>query len=234
MSNNLFVHGMSRSPLTNVEHLVFVNNMVYDWVNMATDIQGQLGAPTYNTVSGNVYKEGPNTAKRPPIDVRADDTKILPGSQVYVRDNGEGTGDPWSMVRELNGNIPDDYKASTPPAWHKNAAVFPTANNAVYDAILRDVGARSTDRDSVDVQLIDEVKKGTGQLINCVSADGSERCKKNAGGWPNYAVNKRALTLPADPNHVNADGYTNLEHWLQDMAATVEGRGKRPAPPRIE
>jgi len=236
MTGNLMVHGVSRNPLSNNEHLIFLNNVVYDWVNMATDLQGQLYAPTYNTVQGNVYKEGPNTAKRPPIDVRADDTKIMPGSKVYVRDNGEGSGDPWSMVRELNGNIPDDYKASAVVDWNKGGMVLPTASSTVYNAVLASVGAFPAFRDSVDARTIDEVKKGTGAIINCVSPDGTARCADpyNAGGWPSYAVNRRALTLPSDPNTVTPSGYTNLELWLQQMAAEVEGRGKRPSPPRIE
>jgi hypothetical protein len=44
--------------------------------------------------------------------------------------------------------------------------------------------------------------------------------------------NRRALTLPANPDSVTASGYTNLELWLQRMAAEVEGRpSAAPNPP---
>lgn len=228
MTGNLFVHAVSRNPLVNNTQLVFNNNMVYDWVNMATDLMSQLHEPTFNTVIGNVYKEGPNTAKRPPIDVRADDDRLPPGSKVYVRDNGECPGcDPWTMVRELNGNIPDDYKATAPQNWNLNLVVYPTAANYVYNAILNNVGAFPAFRDAVDTRTITEVRNGTGKIVDCVSG-----CSSDGGGWPDYPVTRRALTLPADPNHLNPDGYTNLEHWLQDYARQVENRGPRPSAPQ--
>ena len=41
------------------------------------------------------------------------------------------------------------------------------------------------------------------------------------------AENRRALTLPENPNTVTASGYTNLELWLHDVAADVEGRSRK-------
>ena len=90
--------------------------------------------------------------------------------------------------------------------------------------MLAKAGARPADRDSVDKRIIQQVKDRTGQIVNCVSADGSARCAKNAGGWPTLATNRRALVLPSNPNGVTASGYTNLEVWLHKMSATVEGK----------
>jgi hypothetical protein len=64
-------------------------------------------------------------------------------------------------------------------------------------------------------------------VINCVSANGTARCNKNAGGWPTLAQNRRALNVPSDANTVTASGYTKLEVWLQQMAAEVEGRSAK-------
>ncbi len=60
-----------------------------------------------------------------------------------------------------------------------------------------------------------QTRNGTGRIINCVAANGTARCERNGGGYPNLAENRRALTLPANPNEVTASGYTNLELWLQ-------------------
>jgi len=50
-------------------------------------------------------------------------------------------------------------------------------------------------------------------------------CTKNAGGWPDLAENYRALTIPNNPNQDDdGDGYTNLEEWLHNFSAVVEGR----------
>jgi len=89
--------------------------------------------------------------------------------------------------------------------------------------VLKFAGARPTDRDAVDKRVIASVHTRTGQIINCVSADGSSRCSKNAGGWPSYAVNRRSLTLPANPNTIGSSGYSNLELWLQSMDQTLAG-----------
>ena len=83
--------------------------------------------------------------------------------------------------------------------------------------------ARPADRDPVDARIVKSVRDRTGNIINCVAANGTTRCQRNGGGWPSLAENKQALTLPANPNEVGADGYTNLEKWLHKMASKVEG-----------
>ena len=57
-------------------------------------------------------------------------------------------------------------------------------------------------------------------------------CSKNAGGWPVYAENYRELTIPDNPNSDDdGDGYTNLEEWLHNFSAVVEGRVVEPPEP---
>jgi hypothetical protein len=92
--------------------------------------------------------------------------------------------------------------------------------------------SRPGERDTADARVVDSVRNRTGRFVNCVSADGSDRCARNAGGWPASVSRTRVLQLPADPDRVNPDGYTNLEKWLQQLAAEVEGRAEVPAPPR--
>jgi hypothetical protein len=89
--------------------------------------------------------------------------------------------------------------------------------------VLSFAGARPTDRDSVDKRVVESVRTRTGQIINCVSPNGTTRCKKNAGGWPSYAQNHRALTLPANQASIASNGYSNLENWLNSMDQSVDG-----------
>jgi hypothetical protein len=111
--------------------------------------------------------------------------------------------------------------------------VLNTANNAVHDRVLAYAGARPADRDTVDKRVITQVRNRTGWIINCVAADGSARCSRNAGGWPTLTQNRRALTVPTNPNAVAANGYTNLENWLNSLDQSVGGvvQGKSPAAP---
>jgi hypothetical protein len=111
---------------------------------------------------------------------------------------------------------------------------LPTSENVVREYVLRYSGARPADRDSADRRIIDQVRAGTGRIINCVAPNGTTRCSRNGGGWPALAENRRALTLPSNPNGVTASGYTNLELWLHTMSAQVEGRtSRRPVPPSL-
>ena len=105
----------------------------------------------------------------------------------------------------------------------RDSGLRSTANNAVYNRILQYAGARPTNRDNTDKRVIASVKNRTGQIINCVSNDGSSRCAKNAGGWSTLTQTRRTLTLPSNPNGIASNGYTNLENWLHAMDQTLQG-----------
>jgi hypothetical protein len=89
--------------------------------------------------------------------------------------------------------------------------------------VLSYAGARPGDRDSVDRNVVSHVKTRSGGIINCVAANGTTRCSRNAGGWPWYGQHTRKLTLPLNPNGIRASGYTNLENWLHSMDLAVQG-----------
>jgi hypothetical protein len=93
----------------------------------------------------------------------------------------------------------------------------------VYNRVLSYAGARPTDRDKVDKKIVDNVRQRRGGLVNCVSANGSTRCQKNAGGWPSMAQNRRTLVLPANQASISANGYSNLENWLHRQSVLVAG-----------
>ena len=86
------------------------------------------------------------------------------------------------------------------------------------------------DRDSVDKRIVRHVQERSGGIINCVAPNGSERCKKHAGGWPYYSQNTRRLTLPANPTTVASNGYTNLENWLHSLDLNVQGTTSAQSP----
>ena len=229
---NLLAHIVERNPASLTTEMVFVNNVVYNRANMDVDLQTLNGRVTRNAIVGNVFIRGADyTRTMKPVNVRTGDTKLglVPGSRIYVKDNQsqETSGDPWSVVSFEGKPYPSRtaFEVSSAPArtWPLGLHPLPTANNKVYDHVLRNAGARPMDRDSVDLRVVQSVRSRTGRIINCVSPNGTTRCARNAGGWPTLPVNRRTLTLPADPNTIDASGYTNLEKWLHRMAAEVEG-----------
>jgi hypothetical protein len=231
LANNLMSGARSRNPLTNATRTVIVNNVIYNWTNNATELQSQRGAVTNNTVIGNVYVRGPLTNGRAPILIRGDSTRLPSGSKVFLADNmAEGaTSDPWSIADGIFGTVNmNPLKATSPTVWPAGFTTLPTQDDVALNHVLRFVGARPAERDSVDERIVNQVRTRTGSYINCVAPDGTARCNRNAGGWPSYPQNRRTLTLPSNPNQVTESGYTNLEIWLHEMAADVEGRSRRP------
>lgn len=227
LAGNLFADMQSRNPMTAATRTVIVNNLIYNWGNTAIDLQSR-GAVTQNSVVGNVFQRGPDTnGSHAPIGLRADASTLRPGAKVFLADNsGPGaTSDAWSLAGSIYGTLSlANFKSTSPLAWPASMTTLPTSENVVREHVLKYAGARPADRDAVDARIISQTRNGTGRIINCVAPNGSARCERNGGGYPNLAVNRRALTLPANPNEVTASGYTNLELWLHRMAAQVEGR----------
>jgi hypothetical protein len=108
-------------------------------------------------------------------------------------------------------------RASSPVASSQSVGVW--SLDQVLSGIASTVGAFPSNRDFVDASAVADAQNRTGRIINCVQADGSARCNKNAGGWPLYPMNQRPLTIPNGPmSDDDGDGYTNLEEWLHSFA----------------
>lgn len=231
LAGNLFANMESRNPMTAASRTVIVNNLIYNWANSAIDLQSR-GLVTQNSVVGNVFVRGPDTwSNKAPVGFRADASTLRSGAKVFLSDNllqgGASTSDAWasSVAGSIYGSLNvANFKSTAPLAWPASMTTLPTSENVVRDHVLKYSGARPADRDAVDTRIINQTRNGTGRMINCVASNGTTRCQLNGGGYPALAENRRALTLPANPNEVTASGYTNLELWLHRMAAQVEGR----------
>lgn len=227
MTGNLFAHIVERNPLSRSRELVFVNNVVYDRRNMDLDLQSQDSRVTMSSVVGNHFIRGASYVRtNKPVTVRTNGTYTLyVGSRLYLENNySPDTGNSLSDILGFTGgDVLAGLVTGTRPVWNNGLVVTSTTNNGVYNRVLSRAGARPADRDSVDQRVVSDVRNLTGQVINCVSADGSVRCSRNAGGWPSYAQNRRALTLPANHATITAGGYSNLELWLQQLDSQITG-----------
>jgi len=150
---------------------------------------------------------------------------LQPNSRYFLQDNlgptSTGTNawdvvDPRFFLSGTSTLIYPSVRAEAPVA--SSGSVRVEARDSAYSRVLLTAGARPWERDDVDRRVVNDVILGTGTIINCVSADGSERCKKNAGGWPYYRGSVRVLTLPTNLHgDDDRDGYTNLEEWLHSF-----------------
>jgi hypothetical protein len=230
-TGNLLAHIVARNPLSRASEFVMVNNLIYDREQMDLDLQSEGYNVSKNSIVGNVFLRGPSYNRiTHPIYVHTSGTlKLGSGSRVYVSDNREPgyAGSTYSQLVTLNGGdvISGLMTQITRPVWNSGLAVISSSNSAVYSHVLDYAGARPTDRDSVDKRIVLNVRKGGGGVINCVASNGTTRCKKNGGGWPSYAYNRRTLTLPSSPSAIASNGYSNLENWLnsQDRSINLNG-----------
>ena len=135
----------------------------------------------------------------------------------------EHVKDPWSASHLLffrhwmgKPNDPTTAKVSEPPVVVPGLKARPARE--VRDWLLATGGARPADRDPVDARVIEQVRARKGGII---------KSQDDVGGWPELPENRRKLTIPDNPSgDDDGDGYTNLEEWLHEYAAEVEGRRK--------
>jgi hypothetical protein len=193
-------------------------------------------SPLLHSIVGNLFIKGPSSSGNVmPITLQTKGSGSAGDSRVYLSGNrslDHSTTNQWQLV---NNQLTSTPSASSPPSWIDGLSAASAITSDVLNMVLANVGARPADRDSVDVRIINETRERRGSIINCVAADGSARCQKNAGGWPKLAQNYRKLTIPASPSaDDDKDGYTNLEEWLHQMAYEVEGKDiRRPEAPEL-
>ena len=137
--------------------------------------------------------------------------------------------------------VPEVNRAYTAPYWPENYTAMNASDAKTY--VLNNAGAWSGNRDVVDTRVINQTRNelcASGCIITniyysnadctaantphpCCTGSGTGDCVQNAeGGFPPLAENTRSLTVPANPDVVQASGYTNLEEWLHTYLADAE------------
>jgi hypothetical protein len=206
----------------------FRSNVFYDWGGSYSGYNADSGdkasRSAYNFVD-NYYKAGP--ASKMPIAFDERD----PLARAWFAGNAmNGTipADPWSLV---SGSTGGDYRLPAPIPF---PAVTHDPAPRAYERVLAGAGASNV-RDAVDSRIVESVRTGTGRLIDS---------QADVGGWPALAAGspwkdsdgdgmpddwERAHGL--DPHNAadgakdsNGNGYTNLEEWLNSLAASPARR----------
>lgn len=229
---NLFIHNWKRNPYTRSKAVVVVNDFVYNHGNEDPHLINADQHTAKLSYVGNMIKQGPwrNSTGNYIASLKNIENKGR-GSELYTYDNRldrindsedyhQTDASDWSHVRQYEGV---DYESnmkvtSSPPIWPTGLVAMPS--NEVEESVLANAGARPADRDPVDKRLINDVVNGTGNRDYITNP-----------GWPTLAKNYRQLTIPSNPHgDDDVDGYTNLEEWLHQSAAQVEGSSYIGAP----
>lgn len=225
MHHNIYAHNNDRNPKAKGV-TDFVNNVVYNWGGYPYVAGGESATKGYGNLVGNYFIAGANSADPEYAVVRGNENY-----QVYLEDNlidsdkdgvldGVDTG--AGLIEAARPAQLVEERFEYPPVHTQSAA-------EAYELTLAHAGA-SVVRDAVDARVIDEIRTQTGSII------GDET---DVGGYPQLERGtapkdtdrdgmpdtwERANRFdPADGEDRNGDadgdGYTNLEEYLNELAA---------------
>ena len=199
----------------------FRSNVFYNWGGAYSgynaDSAEKASLSAYNFVD-NAYKAGPDSKKPIAFDERD------PIARAYFAGNsmnGAIPADPYALV---SGQLQPGYKLAAPVAM---PAVSRDPAARAFDRVLAHAGA-SLRRDAVDVRVVEDVRAGTGRIIDTpadvggypILAAGSAWKDSDGDGMPDSWERQRRLD-PRNPADGNADrdrdGFTELEEWLDEL-----------------
>ncbi|MCR3761162.1 RICIN domain-containing protein [Clostridium felsineum] len=222
-------------------YLDITNNVVYNYKDRTTD----GGARRVNFV-GNYYKQGPVSNNMNFFSIDGDQLHTGDMQMAYLSGNKMVTIDGKTILNPNTDNWTKAGSAySTVSQVRSNMPFFPSyvtteSADAAYETVLNNAGATKPKRDYLDTRYINEVKKGTYTYTGSVDhLKGIIDSQDDVGGYPklkggNAPVDsdhdgmsdeweiKHGLNPndPSDANKLNlsADGYTNLEMYLDELA----------------
>jgi len=225
--------GLDRTGTRLAGRLDIRNNVVYNWRDRTTD----GGVRELNFV-GNYYLPGPATKvftllKPDPGDPDRGMRAYMSGN--VIEGKAEFDSDNWkAYVGPADGMA---KVKSEKPLFEPFVKTHPAKE--AFDSVLADVGATRPKQDVIDRRIITEAKKrehtytgSKGKLPGIIDSP------KDAGGWPEY----KSGDAPTDSDHdgipdewekahgldpkdaadgaaYRPDGYTNLEHYLNELAS---------------
>ena len=172
--HNLFAHCVSRNPRFSgrrnypEEFVDYRNNVIYNWVS--NNVYGGEGG-NYNII-GNYYKAGPSTNKSVRfriVNPSKQKDPVIPYGKYYVEGNyvdgsPEVTSNNSAGVHMGGGTKKDKVQALVSTPFGSERVNTDSPINA-YQKILISAGA-SFKRDTLDQRIIDNVKNGTGRIID--------------------------------------------------------------------
>ena len=234
--HNLMAHAGERGPLLQVCGIAqIINNVTYNpYWTFAHQQNNCPGFVSYVNWIGNYHKKGPDSTSN-------SDLKVIPadsgspaggGAQVYVQGN---IGPSRTSNSQPESNWVDSGSRSfivTTPATAPT--VTTTDAQAAYNDVLADAGndkalscegTWTSRRDPIDARIVNEVKNGTGSIIDDPSqvggwitpAAGVGCIDSDHDGMPDvwevkYGLNPNDATDGS--KDTNGNGYTNVEEYF--------------------
>jgi pectate lyase len=239
LHHNLWAHCDARSPRLGDNYgkppyptFDVRNNVIYDYGRICSGLtQGVLKV---NYV-GNYIRPGPSSKAKFPIHVGEPSDMLFYLKDNIFEGNDKLTADNTLFLDAVELKGKRQVKTVAEP--FQVIPVRTQSAKEAYETVLAVVGASLPVRDAVDQRIVEQVRKGTGKIIDS---------QKEVGGWPEL----KSAPAPLDSDHdgmpddwetkhglnpkdpadaaVARDklGYTNLEHYLNgtDPNAKIDYR----------
>jgi pectate lyase len=224
--HNIFAHHGSRSPRPGTWEdagkrgiiLDFRNNVIYGWGSRAGYSSGDKANINY---VGNYLK--PHASSKTPgqaFNIGGSTTRIFVAGN-FLAGAGAANEDNWKML----GNLKDGNRMDRP---FPIAPVKTDTAEVAYERALAGAGATKPRRDEVDRRIVEQIRNGTGGIIDSqnevggwpVLAPGKPPPDRDRDGMPDAWENAHGLDAndPTDgPKPADGSGYTNLELYLHSL-----------------
>jgi hypothetical protein len=218
----LWVDNQSRNPKAKAA-MELINNVIYNWGSNGT-VGGHSAADHFQDIIGNYFIAGQNSSDNFVGMFTATDHVYQRANKVDLNKNGKLDG---KEVTDQDFISKTATMVAAPQNTSLSLKVIETPEEA-YATVILQAGA-SLHRDAIDTRLVDYVKSlGTdGKIIKSEAEVGgqpqikSEQAPKDSDGdgIPDYWEKKNHLNPndPKDGGTIFADGYTNLEIYLNGL-----------------
>lgn len=237
---NLLAHHDSRSPRMDreLQKTDVSNNIIYNWgqTNSAYgaepyDTSGKSKRGCYINWAGNYYKPGPATAKKLLTRIFDVSSPLAEGDKktaLFFSDNYlHGTG---VITDYRNNSYVNNYAGADLIDSEIDMGEYTVGRMSAEDAysyVLNNAGATLPRRDATDARVINDVKNGTGRLVNnagevggLIPVDEERRTFEIPQSW----LADNGLSGKAETDIIESGefaGYTVIEAYVNDWTEEV-------------
>lgn len=233
LHHNLWAHHLGRSPRFGDNYgkpffpaptFDFRNNVIYDWGSYAT---GTTDGDIRVNYVANYLKPGPSTKKLQPITLTRfanEKTRFFTAGNI-VEGHPEICEAASNFIGAESNNPPAVFTLAeqafdAPPLTTTDAA-------SAFEQVLAKAGNTVPQRDAVDLRVMEQVRRGSGGLIDT---------QAEVGGWPKLEAGTPPLDSdgdgipddweiahgldpkdPKDARALDASGYMNIERWFNEL-----------------
>jgi hypothetical protein len=245
MHHNLIAHCRNRNPrfagvgtytpnTPGTENVDFRNNVIYNW-GINTVYGGEGG--NYNVVS-NYYKYGPNTGNGVKYRICNPSTSTAAGFGKWYVDSNFVEGSPANTANNWGGvSVADSSQVKVASPFDIGYAINTEPAVRAFQSVLEKAGCSLPARDTLDQRITADVRNRTGRIIDVQGGyPHGTAYELTVNAWPHlpslpapvdtdhdgmpddyetaHGLNPAAA---ADRNGYTANGYTNLENYLNTL-----------------